>query len=324
MSAIPTTSGGNAVVTDAANAAVEAQPHDPAPKRKRIGRMRVYSRRYFRSVSGVLGLVMFFLLLLLALFGEIVVKQALGWDYKSTDFNTIMTGHQPSAQHWFGSTDVGGDIFAQTCHGIALSMRIAVLVSLTVTAISAVVGAGAAYLGGRWEKVILWIINFLMVVPTFLLLSLVANAAGGKWWVLALALMAFNWVFPSRVIWSLAMSVREREYVAAARYMGVRGFTTVVRHIVPNIGSLLIIQFALGIVGTVNAETSLSFLGFGIKIPEVSLGSLIGQGASVVSSQPWLFLFPAAALTMLTASMTLIADGLRDALDPNSAAGGKA
>jgi peptide/nickel transport system permease protein len=92
----------------------------------------------------------------------------------------------------------------------------------------------------------------------------------------------------------------------------------------PNIGSLLIINFTLGVVLAVQAETGLSFLGFGVKAPDVSLGSLIGSGAATLTSAPWLFIFPAAVLTLLTVSMALIADGLRDALDPTSAAGGRA
>ncbi len=122
----------------------------------------------------------------------------------------------------------------------------------------------------------------------------------------------------------MTLSLREREYVQAARYMGVRGLRIVTRHLIPNIGSLLVINFTLGIVAAVTTETGLSFIGFGVKIPDVSLGSLIGEGSSSITSSPWLFYFPALVLAMLTVSMALIADGLRDALDPTSAAGGRA
>lgn len=301
---------------------LELAPSAAASTPKRLGRMQVYVRRFFRNTGAVIGLVIFVLLIVLALLGEPVVKAALGWTYDSVDFRSLSIG--PSATHWFGSTQLGGDVFAQVCHGLSLSIRIAVIVSLATVAISALVGASAAYFGGRVEKVMLWIIHFLLVIPSFLILALFSNSAGGKWWVLALALIGLGWMFSARVVWSLSMSIREREFVTAARYMGVSGFVTVVRHIIPNIGSLLIIQFALGIVSTVNAETGLSFLGFGIKIPEVSLGTLLADGSNNVTSMPWLFFFPAGALTLLTTSMALIADGLRDALDPNSAAGGKA
>ena len=117
----------------------------------------------------------------------------------------------------------------------------------------------------------------------------------------------------------MALSRREREFVIAARYMGERPWTIIARHIIPNMSSLLVINFALAVVGTVLTETGLSFLGLGVKIPDVSLGSLLQSGVGTIVASPWLFYFPAAVLTLLTLSMTLMADGLRDALDPNAA-----
>ena len=201
---------------------------------------------------------------------------------------------------------------------------IAVTVSVGTTVISAIVGTAAAYFGGFFERTTLLVIHFLMVIPTFLILALVSNSAGGDWRVISIVMIFTGWFFPARVIWTMALSLREREYVHAARYMGVPGMRIVLRHLLPNIGSLLVINFTLGIVTAVMAETGLSFIGFGVKIPDVSLGSLIGTGANSISSAPWLFYFPAGALTLLTVSMALVADGLRDALDPTSAAGGRA
>ena len=137
-------------------------------------------------------------------------------------------------------------------------------------------------------------------------------------------MIAFNWIFSARVIWSLSMSIREREFIYAARYMGVPSTQIVWRHMIPNIGSLLVLQLSFGVVSAIMSETALSFLGFGVKIPDVSLGTLLQDGASTLVSAPWNFYFVAATLTLLTVSMAFISDGLRDALDPNSAAGGRA
>lgn len=230
----------------------------------------------------------------------------------------------PSAAHWFGTSPGGHDTFAQVAVGLQRSLMIALSVSIGSTAISALVGTIAAYFGGLLETTTLALIHFLMVIPTFLLLSIVSNASGGDWRVIALIMIIIGWYFPARVIWTLSLSLREREYVQAARYMGVRRLTVVIRHMLPNIGSLLVINFTLGIVSAVMTETGLSFIGFGVKLPDVSLGSLIGNGAGNITSAPWLFYFPALALTLLTVSMALVADGLRDAFDPTSAAGGRA
>ena len=126
----------------------------------------------------------------------------------------------------------------------------------------------------------------------------------------------------ARVIRTLTMSVRDREYVTAARYMGVPGMTIIFRHIIPNISSLLIIDAALGIAGAVLAETSLSFFGLGIRPPETSLGTLIGDGARMATTFPWTFLAGAVPLVLMVLAVNFIGDGLRDALDPTSRAGG--
>lgn len=285
---------------------------------RRTSRMRLYTRRFFRNKPAVVGLVLFGCLALSAIFGGFLTT----WTYTDMDFLNLST--KPSQDHWFGTNMGGQDIYAQVMHGLGRSLTIAVTVALCSTLIAAFVGAFAAFVGGMAERAILSVIHFLLIVPTFLLLALIANKTSGDWKVLIIVLILFGWMYPARVIWSLSMSVREREYIAAARYMGIPGAAIVGRHMIPNIGSLLILQFTLGVVSTVMTETGLSFLGFGVKIPDVSLGTMLQDGAATIVSQPWAFYFPAGALTILTVSMALISDGLRDALDPNSAAGGKA
>lgn len=283
-----------------------------------LSKTSLYRKRFFRNKPAVGGVAVLFLLIIFSVVGPLVSQ----WNYIDADFLSLT--QPPSGNHWFGTNEVGNDLFTQTAHGLGRSLTIALSVSLVTTLISAIIGATAAYLGGRAEKAILAVIHFLLIVPSFLILALVVSNAGGDWKILILALIAFGWMYYSRVIWSLAISIREREYVQAARFMGIRGHVTIIRHIVPNIGSLLIINFTLGVVSTIMSETGLSFLGLGVKIPDVSLGTLLEAGVRTLESSPWQFYFPATALTLLTVSMALIADGLRDALDPNSAAGGKA
>ena len=119
----------------------------------------------------------------------------------------------------------------------------------------------------------------------------------------------------------MSTSLRERDYVMAAEFMGVSPRRIVLRHIIPNLGSLLIVNLTLGVVSTVLSETALSFLGFGVQPPDVSLGTMLADGSGTVTSAPWLFAFPSGLVALLTVSMTLIGDGLRDALDPTSVTG---
>jgi peptide/nickel transport system permease protein len=304
---------------DPAVSVLEETAGKQALNSKPLSKWTLYTRRFMRNKPAVGGIIIFLLLVVFAIVGPLIAK----YDHIELDFLNL--GTPPSAEHWFGTTASGNDTFAQVAIGLQRSLMIAVSVSLGTTILSAIIGTAAAYFGGRTEKVTLLVIHFMMVVPSFLILSLLSNRSGGDWRVIALIMIfVTGWYFPARVVWTTALSLREREYVHASRYMGVGGFKIVLRHLIPNIGSLLVINFTLGIVGAVMAETGLSFIGFGVKIPDVSLGSLIGSGANTITSAPWLFYFPAAALTLLTVSMALVSDGLRDALDPTSAAGGRA
>ena len=279
---------------------------------------RIYFRRFMRNKAAVIGLIIFFLLVLLAVFGKFLTP----WNYQDPDFLNLSV--PPSSEHWFGTTDSGNDLFAQVVHGLGRSLTIAVPASIATTIISAIVGAGAALYGGSVEKVVLAVIHFLLAVPTFLIIALLVSGSGGDWKVLTVVLIAFGWMYSARVIWSLSLSIRENDYVRAAKFMGVSRPKTIVRHVIPNVASLLIIQLMLGIVSTIMSETALSFLGLGVKLPDVSLGTLLQTGTSTLITAPWQFYFPALILTLLTVSMAFIADGLRDALDPNSNSGGSA
>lgn len=291
----------------------------PKRSRKRTSKWQLYSRRFMRNKPAVAGVYIFLALVLFAIVGPLIAP----YSHEDLDFLALRDG--PSAEHWFGTNASGNDNFAQVAVGLQRSLMIAALVSIGTTVLSAVIGATAAYFGGLYEKSMLTIIHFMMVIPNFLILAMISNDAGGNWLIISLVMIFIvGWFMPARIIWTLSLSLREREYVHAARYAGLSGTQVVFRHMLPNIGSLLVINFTLGLVTAVMTETGLSFLGFGVKLPDVSLGALIGYGANTITSTPWLFYFPAALLTLLTVSMSLIADGLRDALDPTSAAGGRA
>jgi len=288
------------------------------PRRTRLSRARLYLRRFLRNRGAVVGLGVLALLILFTLFGSLLTT----YTYLDVDFANLSSS--PSSEHPFGTNGAGNDTYAQAVHGLQRSLVIALVVSAVTTTIAAFMGAAAAYVGGHVETITLAVIHFLLVLPSFLILALVAQRAHGQWFVLILVLTAFGWMFNARVVWSVTTSLREREYVQAARYMAVGRIRIVVRHLIPNLGSLLIVSFTLGVAATVQAETALSFVGFGVQPPDVSLGSMLSDGANTVSSAPWLFVVPAGLVTLLTVSVALIGDGLRDAVDPSSRSAGRA
>nr|BEK62858.1 ABC transporter permease [Kitasatospora purpeofusca] len=308
--------GALATATATDSAPVTATGHDG----RYLGRRRLYLRRFRRNRTAVVGVAILLLLVLFSAFGQLLTP----YHFSDADFSALT--QPPGSEHWFGTNQGGNDVYASAAHGLQRSLVIAVTVSVLTVAVSAVVGAGAAYLGGRTEKATLALIHFLLIVPSFLVLALVSHKLAGDWRVLVLVLTVFGWMSTARVVWSVSTSLRERDYVLAAEFMGVRPLRIVLRHIVPNLGSLLIVNLTLGVVSTVLSETALSFLGFGVQTPDVSLGTMLADGAGTITSAPWLFAFPAGLTVLLTVSMTFVGDGLRDALDPTSttgAAGGR-
>lgn len=307
-----------AAADQAAEHAVDHTIDAPATRRRPTRRGLLYLRRFLRNRAAVAGAVILAALVAFAAFGGLFTP------YTHTDVDFTALTSPPSPEHVFGTNASGNDTYSQVVHGLQRSLVIAISVSLLTTLIAAFVGAVAAYLGGRAERAVLGIVHFLLVVPSFLVLALLSNRYGGDWRILILVLTAFGWMFGARVVWSLSTSLRERDYVHAARFMGVGPVRIVLRHLIPNIGSLLIVSFTLGVVATVQGETALSFIGFGVKLPDVSLGTMLNEGANSIASAPWLFYFPAGVLTLLTVSMALIGDGLSDALNPLSKSGGRA
>lgn len=287
---------------------------------KRTGRMTLYVRRFFRRPSAVVGLAMLIILVFFALFGSHLTK----WSYDQPDFTAL--ADPPSASHWLGTTTGGSDLYALVIRGLGRSLSIGFISSISITIIAAFVGTAIAYFEGIVEKIGMWILDMLLVIPSFLLIALIISGStgGNDWLWLIFGLTAFGWVGYARTLRTLTLSLREREFIKAAKYMGVPAFKIILRHLIPNLGSVLVINTVLGVVSAVNSETALSFLGLGIKAPDTSLGTLLNNGQSIILTAPWVLLFPSIVLILLTFSVQLIGDGLRDAIDPYSRSAGKA
>ena len=285
---------------------------------KRLTRGQLVRRRFLRNKLAVFGLVTLCLMFLLAFIEPYFNKYK--WD--ELDFFNLL--QPPSREHWFGTTQIGGDVFALTMRGLQKSLIIGLLVALFSTGIAAMVGAFAGYLGGKVDRAMMWVVDLLLVLPSFLLIAVMSPLYRGRTWLVFVVLLAaFGWMITSRIVRGMAMSLRERDFVRAARYMGVPTRTIVFRHLIPNVASILIIAATLDVGGTILSETGLSYLGFGIQPPDVSLGSLIADGTNSALTYPWLFCFAGGALVLTVLSVSFIGDGLRDAFDPGAAVGSK-
>lgn len=277
-------------------------------------RRNLLFRRFIRNRPAVVALM----LLVLGFVGCYALPALLPYGYTELDFHALL--QPPSQRHWFGTNALGQDLLARVLRGMQKSMLIGFCVALISTSIAATVGSVAGYFGGWRDRALMWLVDLLLVVPSFILIAIITprtKQSNSVLWLIVL-LAGFGWMVSSRMVRGLTMSLREREFVRAARYMGVSTRRIITKHIVPNVASILIIDATLNVGYAILAETGLSFLGFGVQPPDVSLGTLIADGTPSATTFPWVFLFPAGALVLIVLCSNLTGDGLRDALDPRS------
>jgi peptide/nickel transport system permease protein len=281
------------------------------------GRRQLVMRRLRRNRAAMAALVVLLLMFLSAFIGPIIYKAITGWEYSGQDFTAFLS--PPSASHWFGTTQIGGDVFAQTMRGLQKSLLIGLLVAVISTGLAAIVGSVAGYFGGWVDRALMWIVDLLLVIPSFLIIAIIMrNVQNAGWIVLVLLIALFGWMITARIVRGMTLSLREREFVLAARYSGVSSAGIIFRHLIPNMASLLIIDATIQVATAIIAESGLSYFGFGVKPPDVSLGTLIADGTQSAFTFPWLFMFSGGLLVLTTLAVSVFGDGLRDALDPAS------
>lgn len=270
---------------------------------ERLSRGALIRRRFFRNKLAVFGVAVIVLMFVAAFAGPYFSK----WSYYENDMENLL--QPPSSEHWFGTTMVGVDVFAQTMRGLQKSLIIGLLVAVFSTSLSAFIGSVAGYVGGRTDRGIMWVVDVLLVIPSLLILVILSRYYQGKsWLLLVVGLTIFDWMITSRVVRGLAMSLRERDFVRAARYMGVPTRKIIARHLLPNMASIIIIAATLNVGGAILGETGLSYLGFGVQAPDVSLGTLIAEGTGAALTYPWLFMFAGASLVLTVLSVSFIGD----------------
>ncbi|MWA04441.1 ABC transporter permease subunit [Actinomadura sp. LD22] len=270
-------------------------------------------RRIARSRRAVAGLVLLAALFAVAFGGPLLSR----WGWDDTDFAAFRQG--PSARHWLGTTQSGRDVLALTLRGTRRSLLIGLSVAVLSTGLAGLVGTVAGFAGGRLDRVLMWATDLLLVLPSFLLVAVLAPQLGGGGLVPLLA--ALLWMVSARAVRGTTVSLREREYVLAARFLGASPARVIVRHVLPQLASLLVVDASVNVSVAVIAESGLSYLGFGVRPPDVSLGTLVAAGQGAAATCPWPFAAAAAMLVLIVLAVNLLGDGLRDVLDPAAGQG---
>ncbi len=222
----------------------------------------------------------------------------------------------PSAQHWLGTDDLGRDMVSRIIYGARISMAIGLLPTLISMTIGTILGLAAGYYGGKVDFVIMRLADVMLAFPSLLLAMVVMYTMGGGLVNIFIALSLVNWAGTARVVRAQTLSLKEAEYVEAARSIGVNGRTILMRHILPNCIPSLIVLFTLNIPSAILSEASLSFLGVGAQAPSASWGLAVVRGKKYLFTEPWLSIAPCAAIMIVVMAFNFLGDGLRDVLDP--------
>jgi len=280
-----------------------------AGRHARVERNRLWNR-FKRYRPGLVGLAFITLLFVCAVAAPLIAPHA------PDAVNPKLRGHGPSMQHWLGNDDIGRDILSRIIYGT----RIALIVGLGATMIAVVigvsVGATAGFFGGKVDFWLSRLIDTLMAFPLLALLLTLSTVFGPSLRNVVLVIGCTVWASYARVVRAEVLSLREMDYVLAARSVGATNRTIIAKHIVPNAIGPVIIIASLSIGGIIILESALSFLGLGVQRPTASWGTMLSDGREFIRNYPHIAIAPGLAIAFTVLAFNLVGDGLRDALDP--------
>jgi peptide/nickel transport system permease protein len=270
-----------------------------------------YARmRFFRHRLALVGMVGLVVIFGAGVFANFVAP----YGYAQIDLSHILEG--PSRAHYFGTDSIGRDEFTRVVWGIRTSMEVGVFVAFVSTVVGLVVGAVAGFFGGWMDNLLMRFTDLVLTLPLLaVLLTATALLGQGSQWRVSLILVFFFWTTTARVVRGVYLSLREKEYVEAAKASGAGDMRLMFRHILPNTLGPIVVNATLAVGTAILVEAALSFLGFGIKPPTPSLGVLVSD-AQQNPQQWWLTVFPGLTIVAIVLCVNFVGDGLRDALDP--------
>ncbi|WGT46557.1 ABC transporter permease [Tessaracoccus lacteus] len=281
-------------------------------------------RRFVRHKAAMISLVLLLFIIVLAI-SSIGWGPIPGWWGKTfTDTYPIVNEAKPTIQFWppslgehpFGQDTIGKDYFALVMRGTQQSLLIAFTVGIIATFIGTAIGAIAGYYRGFVEAFLMRTTDLFIIIPTLVLAAVLGRMSDGNIVMLALVLALVSWTGLARLVRGEVLSLREREFVMAARALGTPSPRIIVRHILPNALGTIVVNATLLISAAILTETALSYLGFGVKAPDTSLGLLVSDFQNALTTRPWLFWIPGMFILVISLCVNFIGDGMRDAFDP--------
>ncbi len=285
------------------------------PERKRAG-FRVILKRLLRSKTGTVGAVLVLIVCLTALLAPLLA----GHDPAAVDpLNRLkppMWLEGGTKEHWLGTDNLGRDMWSRIVYGSRVSLIVGIGAVLVSGAIGAVLGLVSGFYGKWIDAVIMRVADGFMAIPTILFMLVVMAVVGPGLTTLIFVIGVTNWVSYTRVVRGEVLSIKERDFVKAAKAVGAKNGRIILKHILPNILSSFIVISGMNVATTIIMEASLSFLGLGIKPPDVSWGGMLSDGRQYVATSWWVATFPGLAITVTVLGVIFLGDWLRDVLDP--------
>jgi len=299
-------------------------------------------KRLLKNKLAVFGLVVLCVMIVAVIIGPAIINWTTGYTYDliPTD-RDLVRSMPPSFKHWMGTDDAGRDIFTRVLQGGRISLMVGVISTLVSLVVGVSYGATAGYLGGRIDNLMMRIVDIMYSIPYILIVIVLLSVFGGpntptwiQWlstkiggagnqglnqmFLLFFALGLVSWLTMARVVRGQVLSLKNQEFVLAARATGVSTFGIIFRHLVPNALGPVIVYATLTVPGVMLTEAFLSFLGIGVQAPFASWGSLASDGIKNIAIFPWQLIFPGLTMALTLFSLNFLGDGIRDALDPQT------
>jgi len=275
-------------------------------------------RRFFRNKAALMGLVILGFVVVFALFGNSLAQ----WSNEELDYNVMgqiveLGGPSIESGHYFGTDDLGRDLFARTVQGTQISLAVGLVGALIACVVGTLYGAVAGYFGGRTDSIMMRLVDIFMAVPYMFVLILLLVMYGRSITILFAGVGLISWMEMARIVRGQTLTIKGREFVEAARATGVSAPAIILRHIVPNLLGVIAVYATLLVPLMILTESFISFLGLGIQEPLTSLGALISEGAGTIAyGTTWQLGFPLLFFCLTLFGLFFIGDGLRHALDP--------
>ncbi|WP_026486619.1 ABC transporter permease [Caldanaerobius polysaccharolyticus] len=268
---------------------------------------------YRRLKQNKMAVISFYILLI------IIIMAAIGpylrpFTYDEQDYTAIFK--PPNAVHWFGTDNLGRDLFVRSWLGARVSLRIGFIAAVLNMVVGVIYGGISGYFGGITDEIMMRIVDVLYSIPTLIIVILLMIIMQPGEFTIILAMALTGWVDMARLVRGQVLQLKEQEYVLAAKTLGAGPWRIITKHLIPNALGPIIVRLTLNIPSAIFTEAFLSYIGLGIRLPQASWGSLATDGTTYLQNAPWLLVFPAVLISLTMLAFNILGDGIRDALDP--------